>query len=228
MKYKLSTFGISDTGLVRTNNEDRWIALPEIDFIALADGMGGHVAGEIAAQEAIDSLTSLMQETFNPEKKPLTLDRNYQIVFSSLEKVNKKVFERSWQNNELTGMGTTLCCLRFHPEGVIIGHVGDSRIYRLRNHRLKQLTEDHSLLTEILEKNQTLIQEEINYYKNIVTKAIGTEPSVHPTVTIDHFLDNDICLLCSDGLTDLVNNEEIEEILKQKGSIKQCSVNNKY
>jgi protein phosphatase len=113
-------------------------------------------------------------------------------------------------------MGTTLCCLSFHPEGLIYAHVGDSRIYRLRQGQLEQLTQDHSLLRELIELGQLSEQQAEEFlYKNIITKAIGTELSVEPSVAQTNLEEGDVLLMCTDGLTDLVCRKEMQELLNR-------------
>lgn len=113
-------------------------------------------------------------------------------------------------------MGTTLCCLFFHEEGLIFAHVGDSRIYRLRDEQLEQLTKDHSLLRDLVDQGQLNDSQATEFlYKNIITKAIGTEPKVDPTVTSSNIQIGDIYLMCTDGLSDLLTAKEIAEILKE-------------
>src|SRR3989344_5484784 len=141
----LSVFGLSDIGICRPNNEDVWVAMPEIGFFALADGMGGHQAGEIAAKEAIDHLSHSIKSL----KKSDPLEQMLELK-SSIEKANSWVYQLSQEEEELNGMGTTLCCLMWLEDVIIYAHIGDSRIYRLRNQKLELLTQDHSLFAKWL------------------------------------------------------------------------------
>lgn len=213
MSYKVLTFGLSDVGLVRQNNEDIWAEIPQIRFYALADGMGGHQAGEIAAREAVHHICKLAQKKLDNLNK-LPLKESYHVLKQSISQVNKIIFRMGRESSDLKGMGTTLCTLYFHDEGVIYGHVGDSRIYRLREGRLEQLTKDHSLLCEMMDTGQIEEQQATEFlYKNIITKAIGTEPNVDPSVAITDFALGDIFMMCTDGLSDLLSRKEIEHIL---------------
>ncbi|MBA3722018.1 MAG: Stp1/IreP family PP2C-type Ser/Thr phosphatase [Parachlamydiaceae bacterium] len=215
MSYKILVSGLSDVGLVRQNNEDVWGELPEEQFFVLADGMGGHQAGEIASRQAVDNLCRLFKEKFN--NPDISLNHARQLIEDAIREVNRIVFKMGYQQEKLHGMGTTLCCIYLHKDGLVYGHVGDSRIYRLRNHTLKQLTHDHSLVRELIELGQIKEEQAGEFlYKNIITKAIGTEPEVKPSVKIDELLVGDVILMCTDGLTDLLNFQEIQMILQQK------------
>lgn len=215
MPFTLTAYGLSDTGLVRKNNEDVWGSLPEHHLFVLADGMGGHQAGEVAAREATNYFLTHIKQCFeNAEKLSLSASAAMECIRYGLVQTNHFVYELSKTHELLRGMGTTMLCLYFHEESVVYAHVGDSRIYRVRDNRLDQLTRDHSLLRELLElghMSERLVEE--CSYKNIITRAIGTEPFVEPTVEMDRLRPDDLYLLCSDGLTDLLSNDEIFEIL---------------
>lgn len=215
MTLKLKSSALSDVGLVRQNNEDVCGELPECRFFVIADGMGGHQAGEIAAKTAVESLLEIVKKG-NDKKlfhKPLT--ESYNFLKNAIEKVNSIVYDKGRTAIEWKGMGTTICFLFFHEQGLVYGHIGDSRIYRLRNHKLEQLTKDHSLIRELVEHGQLSERQIGDYYiyKNIITKAIGTEPRVEPTMKIAEVQNSDTYLMCTDGLTDLIPAQEIESIL---------------
>lgn len=215
MTLNLNSISISDVGLVRQNNEDLCAELPECRFFVIADGMGGHQAGEIAAKTAVESLLEIVKK--GKEKKLFhePLAESYNFLKNAIEKVNTIVYDKGRATVELKGMGTTLCFLFFHDQGLVYGHVGDSRIYRLRQHKLEQLTKDHSLIRELVEHGQLSERQIGDYYiyKNIITKAVGTEPRVEPTIKIAEVQNYDTYLMCTDGLTDLIPTQEIESIL---------------
>ena len=222
MSYKVFAFGLSDIGLVRENNEDVWARLPQHRFFALADGMGGHQAGEVAAHETVARLCYILSKRLNNRDENIDLDIAREFIVDAIYEVNASVYQLSQQEEDLRGMGTTLCFLHFHPKGLIYGNIGDSRIYRLRNQKLVQLTKDHSLLRELIDKGQMDEAHTENYaYKNIITKAIGTEMRVDPSVRTCETLDHDIYLMCSDGLSDAVPPQQIESILNKKQSPKE-------
>lgn len=212
MALNISACGLSDIGLVRQNNEDVWAELPELGVFVLADGMGGHQAGEVASREAVDAFCALMHKNLKGGVKPL--EECAELIRTAFEKVNVHVYKMGRAHPELKGMGTTLCALHLQPEGVVFAHVGDSRIYRYREGKLQQLTKDHSLIRELVELGQVSEHQASDFvYKNIITRAIGTEPNVEPTVQSDSALEGDVYLLCTDGLSDLLPLCEIEAVL---------------
>jgi PPM family protein phosphatase len=214
MPYKVVAFGLSDIGLVRQNNEDVWAELPEEKFYVLADGMGGHQAGEVAAREAVNSLCAIMKKSLKSQKTKISLEEMNKIIANAIEQVNIAIYKMGRTEADLRGMGTTICCLLFYEEGIIYGNVGDSRIYRLREKQLIQLTKDHSLLRELLELGQISEQQATDFlYKNIITKAIGTEAKVEPSLYQSPVKKDDVYLMCSDGLSDLLNLKDIETTL---------------
>lgn len=213
-------FGLSDAGVVRPNNEDVWTASPEIGFFALADGMGGHLAGEIAAQEATQHLekTFKKQIALTPfeESKEIFCKSIAKALHHSIESANAWVYRMSQEYEECAGMGTTLCCLYWTKEAVIYAHVGDSRIYRFRRGKLELLTTDHSLLAKWLATGKRAQECKTPYpYKNVITKAIGTHPKSNPEIAISSYEENDLFLLCTDGLSDVLAIEDMEGILCQ-------------
>ncbi len=211
MPYKVVVHGLSDVGLVRQNNEDYWAQVPDESFYVLADGMGGHQAGEIASREAVEHLCALFKQLTINQK---SLEGMQAALAEAVKHVNEIVYLMSQGNERLKGMGTTLCCLCVHSEGLICAHVGDSRIYLLRNQQLEQLTSDHSLLRELIDLGQINEKQAGDFhYKNIITKAIGTEPYVEPTVRSQPAEVGDTILMCTDGLTDLLSDEEIRTIM---------------
>lgn len=216
MPYKIQAHGISDVGHVRHNNEDVWAELPDHFFYVLADGMGGHQAGEVAAEEAVNALCSQIRSMFEPGADAFTFDEAQGAIQLAIENTNTVVFQKSIKSPELNGMGTTLCCLLFHPQGVIFGHVGDSRIYKMRGGYLDPLTRDHSLLREMIERGKTSTNgDDHKRMKNVITRAIGTEPYVEPAVHMTEVSEGDLFLMCTDGLTDMLTDDEISSILSQ-------------
>ena len=211
---KINAFGISDVGLVRQNNEDSWAELPALNFFVLADGMGGHLAGEVAARESVAGLCRLISRIIHPDHNEMSLKESKELVREAIININSLIFKMSRSRPDFKGMGTTVCCLLFHLKNVIIAHVGDSRIYRLRDGNLEQLTKDHSLFCDLVDQGQIEQNQAADFlYSNIITKAIGTEPKVDPTVITSETMSNDLYLMCSDGLSDLLTSSEILAIL---------------
>lgn len=220
LPYQIVSCGISDIGLVRSNNEDAWDKLDEFNFYVLADGIGGHRAGEIASKEAISSLCSFIKKDFNSDL--ISLRSANDKIRRAIESANRSVHQMGRLNRHLRGMGTTVCCLYFHPMGVVYANVGDSRIYRLRNKKLEQLTIDHSLLAD-LEMVGDLPPSAMEGSAHIITKAIGTESHVEPAVHECDIGPDDIFLMCSDGLSDLVMRDEMERVLLSSKTLEESA-----
>jgi len=220
MTYMISACGLSDIGLVRQNNEDVWSAIPELRFYVIADGMGGHLAGEVASDQAVKSLCAIINNNKTAIQETSNFHDMRKLVCHAIQEVNALIYKMSRLDPNLRGMGTTLCALLFFEKGLVYAHVGDSRIYRFRKNRLEQMTKDHSLLTELIAQGEYLKSEEAGLpHKNIITKAIGTERFVEPST---HFCDvetGDFYLMCSDGLSDMLSIKEIEIIFHHDKSV---------
>ena len=201
----------SDIGKAREMNQDAYyISEPSspIKLYLLADGMGGYKGGEIASNLAIKCAKSYIENNF----KDVAKDRDslIQLVASSMEYANMVVYEKSKEDKELEGMGTTLEVCLIYNNKVFIGHVGDSRIYRIRKEFMRKLTQDHSYVQKLV-KDGTITAEEAVHHpqKNMLMKALGCNAFVEPDVMVKGFLKEDILIINSDGLTNLVPQEEI-------------------
>jgi PPM family protein phosphatase len=223
MPNSLSAYGLSDPGLVRENNEDVWGCLPEFHFYALADGMGGHQAGEVASKEAIMFLCQRMRKKLEENAlSDVPAEQVINFVKSCIEDTNHFVNELSRTSELLQGMGTTLCCLYFQDDYAIWAHVGDSRIYRFRKGAAEQLTQDHSLLRELIDCGRLQNHEKEEFlYKNIITKAIGTDALVEPAINLSIIAPGDTFLLCTDGLSDMLSKDEMLEIVFQPYTVEE-------
>lgn len=217
---ELQSFGLSDIGLTRRNNEDVWAALTNIGFFAIADGMGGHKAGEVAASEAIEHLCTSAKKLQTTDAFQLAL-----ALKDAIEQANHWVYRLGQGSDLLTGMGTTLCCLFWTPEAVIYAHVGDSRIYRLRKQTLELLTKDHSLFTRWIESGKLAeeAEETAFRYKNVITRAVGTASKVEPEVAVALHQPGDLYLLCTDGLTDVLGIDEIQTMLNRSPTLESAA-----
>ncbi len=221
MSYKIKAFGLSDIGLMRDKNEDAYVISDSKRFYILADGMGGHLAGEVAAREAVNVYSELIE----PELLvSLPKEEIVSKIAAAIQKTNLHVYQMSLSEPSLKGMGTTLCSLFFSEDALFVAHVGDSRIYRLRSGELEQLTDDHSLEREILE-HAYFASEQMDEarYKGVITKAIGTQSRVVPSVKVAEFEVGDCFLLCSDGLSDFLSHCEMEEILNRSIALEHCA-----
>src|SRR3954468_21063227 len=194
----------SDTGRKRRRNEDSYVVAPPL--FAVADGMGGAQAGEVASKLAAAALE---------ETDPGSLSGPERLE-SLIQEANRRVYERASSDPATSGMGTTMTVALVGPAGVTIGHVGDSRAYVVRAGKLEQLTEDHSLVNELL-KSGKLSREEADVHpqRSVITRAVGTDPDVELAPFPVTGGTGDLYLLCSDGLTDVVAEEEILELVEQ-------------
>ena len=207
----IKAYAKSDVGKVRELNEDSFYisdSLDEIQLYILADGMGGYKGGEVASKLAIQSAKNYIESNFKEIEKDK--DSIIQLVGSSVEYANMIVYEKSKENDELNGMGTTLDVCLIYNNRVFIGHVGDSRVYRIRKEFMRKLTQDHSYVQKLV-KDGTITKEEAVHHpqKNMLMKALGCNAFVEPDVMVKGFLKDDILIMNSDGLTNLVSQEEI-------------------
>jgi protein phosphatase len=220
---RLTVAGTTDVGRKRAQNEDAFLLLPEERLYCVADGMGGHASGEVASRIAVEELAEFFRLTGRDEEatwpfageagRPLDENR----LLTGIRLANLRILERSGTDPRLRGMGTTLVCASFDEgaESVIIGHVGDSRAYLLRQGRIRQLTEDHSLLNDYI-KMKKLTPEEIENFphKNVIVRALGMKETVQVDVRYEPPRPGDVILLCSDGLSGMVSDEEMLEIVQ--------------
>jgi protein phosphatase len=220
---RLSHAGASDVGRKRTHNEDAYLLLPEEQLYCVADGMGGHASGEVASRIAVEEMAEFFRMTGRDEEAtwPFKMDpsRGYDEnrLLTGVKLANLRIVERSAADERLRGMGTTLVAAYFPKagDGLLVGHVGDSRAYLLRGGALRQLTEDHSLLNDY-RKTRALTPEEIEAFphKNVIVRALGMKEVVEVDLVHERFAPGDLLLLCSDGLSGMVPDARIAEILR--------------
>ncbi len=223
MRLTFRFYGLSDVGAVRTNNEDVWAAWPEEGFFALADGMGGHLAGEVAAKETVEQVSKVFAERMLALKRR-EREEMMRALHASIESANQWVYQMSRRQKKYAGMGTTLCCLYWTHEAVVYAHVGDSRIYRWRNQKLDLLTKDHSLLEKWLGYGKRAQECKTPYpYKHVITKAIGTHSKSDPEIASCSYEPDDLFLLCTDGLSDVVSAQEMQEILCKTSNLEEAA-----
>lgn len=222
---KLDIYGLTDEGLVREHNEDFISWFPESGLAILADGMGGHNAGEVASELAVKSISEALQEVLSPEIKD-TCDMNFkEVVHEAVIYANDEINTHAREHPECSGMGTTIVMTLFHSDSVILASVGDSRIYRFRKGELKQVTTDHSLVQEMIDNGYMSEEEALNSTnRNLITRALGIAEEVKVDVTQDSIEKDDIYLLCSDGLSDMINDEQIfSALVKSRENLKKAS-----
>ncbi len=200
------------SGMVRSHNEDSIAADPDIGLAVLADGMGGYNAGEVASGIAVELIKTEMQKTLK-EQRPEQLNDHgaQQIIVRHATQANEAIYHASQSQPQYSGMGTTLVVALWHDNHISVGHVGDSRLYRLRDGVLEQVTRDHSLLQEQIDSGMiTKEQARHSQHKNLVTRAVGIDPEVETEVHTYPTQAGDIFLMCSDGLNDMVTDEDIQ------------------
>lgn len=211
--------GLTDTGRLRSNNEDAIACEPDLGLALLADGMGGYQAGEVASAMATGTVSATLG-TWLLGKRAKTNTRDIvSAMRQSVDQANLAIFQASIDNPQFTGMGTTLVMAVFCGARALVGHIGDSRCYRWREGRLEQLTRDHSLLQEQVDAGLlTPEQAEHAPHRNLVTRALGVESAVALDVAEHAVLPGDLYLLCSDGLTDMLRHEGMQHLLRAPGA----------
>ncbi len=207
--------GLTDRGLVRDHNEDCIAFNAEIGLAVVADGMGGYQAGEVASAITIKSVMAHAAENLariaeQPDDPETGLTPQSIMLRDAIRKANHVIFRASQTQPQCAGMGTTVVAALFHGDRVSIAHVGDSRLYRVRNDQIEQVTIDHSLLAELVARGFYTPEEAKNSLnKNLVTRALGIGKKVEVTVAEELVLPGDTYLLCSDGLSDMVEDANI-------------------
>ncbi len=208
----------SDVGQNRTTNEDyvNWFTnSSKQPLMILCDGMGGHRAGDVASEMAVSHMGQAWKETTfsSPESVSVWL-------LDAVQKVNKLIFQKSLDFVDLDGMGTTLIAATYLNGQLVIAHVGDSRAYLYRDFQFKQLTEDHSLVHELVKSGELTDEEARNHpQRNYITRAIGVKEKIQVDLTSMPILSGDLLLLCTDGLSSVLSDEDLKKVLKNWKSI---------
>jgi len=224
LKGKLSCVGVSDPGRVRDHNEDTIGTDGDIGLVALADGMGGYKAGEVASGIAVRTIMGLVKDAVEREDLTLRdaqsgLSRPGILLRDAIQRANKIIYQTARTQAHCEGMGTTVVAGLFFDDKLTIAHVGDSRLYRLRGQEFAQVTRDHSLLQELVLRGLYTPQEaQRATAKNYVTRALGIESTVEVDVTEIPVRKDDVFLLCSDGLSDMVEDEDIQLTISTFGA----------
>jgi len=218
--------GETNVGKKRNHNEDNYAVLSEDNLYIVADGMGGHASGEVASQMCIETLRDFFRATSaDPEATwPYKMDksRGYEEnrLITGIKLANLRIFESAQRNPKLRGMGTTVVAVFVVEDGVLIAHVGDSRVYRVRDGQIMQLTEDHSLLNDYIKMKRLSDEEIANFpHKNVIVRALGMKDNVKVDLILDAPKSADTYILCSDGLSGPVNDKEILEVAAGSGDL---------
>ena len=215
LRNKLRFVGLTDTGKVREHNEDTIALDPDIGLLVLADGMGGYNAGEVASGIAVKTIVNLVREHVEREDLAVAdrdsgLSRPNIILRDAISRANKIIYQTARTQPQCEGMGTTVVAALFFDNKVTIAHVGDSRLYRQRGDKLEQVTLDHSLLQELVDRGFYSAEEaQRASNKNYVTRALGVEPTVDVELHEQPVEKGDFYVLCSDGLSDMVEDDDI-------------------
>ncbi|HBQ28680.1 protein phosphatase [Peptococcaceae bacterium SCADC1_2_3] len=213
MKWSQAT----ETGLVRKQNEDNFCICPDIGLFAIADGMGGHQAGEIASRLATQKLADFIRtylEFYSDQETLLT---------KGMQEINHQIYLISQQNKRYQGMGTTLTAALIQNNHLYLAHIGDSRLYLLRQGQIKQLTEDHTVVQNLV-ANSTITADQARTHpkRHILTRALGIDSSVKAEISKITLRTQDKILLCTDGLTNYVTPEEIHHLVNNAAEVKQA------
>jgi len=217
----LRVAGLTDVGREREHNEDSFGLLPQFNLFIVADGMGGHRAGDIASQMAVHAVEDFFTAT---EKEDITwpfqFDPNLPFsvnrLITAIQLANNRIYQASTANSEHQGMGTTAVTMHFVEDGRLchIAHVGDSRCYRVRGTELTQMTEDHSLINDYIRMKRVTPEEAENWpHKNVIVRALGMKESVQVDIFTEVPRAGDTYMLCSDGLTGMIKDDTIQHIL---------------
>ena len=212
----MKVFTKTDVGQARSMNQDSLLVSENNDnglnLYILADGMGGYKGGEIASKVAVTAVQKYITEKFDTisKDKESILD----LIDDSIDFANSAIYDESEQDEELQDMGTTLEVLLIYKSKVYIGHIGDSRIYRIRKGKMKKITTDHSYVEKLIQDGEITREEAYNHpKKNLLIKALGTDKVVEPDLLYTVLNKNDILLMCSDGLTNMIRENEILDII---------------
>lgn len=224
LSQALEVAGHTDPGMVRSHNEDSIASIAEKGLVVLADGMGGYNAGEVASGMATTVITTELRQLLE-DKVPHEIDPKsgqkaaLKMLQEQIAKANTSIYQASQSQPQYAGMGTTLVVALFYDNKVMVAHIGDSRMYRMRGEEFSQVTKDHSLLQEQMDAGMlTKEQAKHSANKNLVTRALGIDPTVEPEIHEYETQPGDIYLLCSDGLSDMVSDEDIGMALQALGA----------
>ena len=227
MALRIEVAGETNVGMKRTHNEDNFSILEDAGLYIVADGMGGHASGEVACKMAVDSLREFFAATAqDPERTwPYKMDRSkgYEEnrLITGIKLANLRIYESAQRDPKQRGMGTTIVTMFAVEDGVYVAHVGDSRSYRVRDGKLEQLTEDHSLLNDYIKMKRLSAEEIANFpHKNVIVRALGMKDTVKVDARYEQPRAGDTYVLCSDGLSGPVTDPELLEIVSTTPDIK--------
>lgn len=226
---EISVFGMTDVGNRREKNEDSYIINTEHNLYVVADGMGGHLGGEIASKLAVATIEKVLTSVLHDPEMTLQADLEIKpgdycaYLQYAIGVASSRIFYRAANDPSLHGMGTTVVAIMFNGGKAYIGHVGDSRCYVVRDGRIRQLTQDHSLVGEQLRAGVISAAEVKNHkLKNIITRSVGFQNDVDVDIIVRPIKKGDKFVICSDGLTNMVSNDVLLEIVNERGPREAC------
>lgn len=211
--------GLTDVGVVRSGNEDNYLVVPERAVFIVADGMGGHAAGEVASEMAVRIIAQHLGD-------PRELDElsASQLIREAIREANAQIFDRTLTEHDKRGMGTTATALLLMGSRYLIGQVGDSRAYLLRNGQLLQLTKDHSYVQEQVDAGYLTAEDARTHpYSNVITRCVGANEDVVPDTYIGSIRTGDLFLLASDGLTGMIDDPRLHQLLESSQDPEELS-----
>ena len=230
MALRIEVAGETNVGMKRQHNEDNFSILEDAGLYIVADGMGGHASGEVASKMAVDSLREFFAATAqDPERTwPYKMDRSkgYEEnrLITGIKLANLRIYESAQRDPRQRGMGTTIVTMFAVEDGVYVAHVGDSRVYRVRDGKLEQMTEDHSLLNDYIKMKRLTAEEIANFpHKNVIVRALGMKDTVKVDTRYEQPRAGDTYLLCSDGLSGPVTDPEMLEIITATPDLKTAA-----
>jgi serine/threonine protein phosphatase PrpC len=228
MSFTVRSYGMTDIGRRRQQNEDAFLRNDDLRLFIVADGMGGHASGEVASKMAAETVGEFYQRTKDEEATwPYKVDRSLSYIENRLvcgiKLANFRIYEAANRDIRYKGMGTTIVAAMIKGDKIYLAHVGDSRCYRIRGPKIEQLTRDHSLLEDYKEAKPDMTDEEQRNFphKNVITRALGMRDTVQVDVKPHQIVDGDYYVMCSDGLSGMVEDDQIREIIQKTKTLER-------
>ncbi|MBN2496734.1 MAG: Stp1/IreP family PP2C-type Ser/Thr phosphatase [Deltaproteobacteria bacterium] len=226
---RIANAGLTNVGMKRSHNEDNLLQLPEESLFLVADGMGGHSSGEVASQIAVEAVSNFFKATRQDSDItwPYKMDKNRPYdenrFIMAIKLANLRIHEAAQREARYRGMGTTVAGLHFIDGQALVAHVGDSRVYLIRNGKLSQITEDHSLLNDYIKAKKLTAEEIENFpHKNVIVRALGMKETVLVDLSRHNVQPGDIMLACSDGLSGMVNDPDLLKIVQNSDGLESA------